>query len=376
VELTLSVGQPVMQTPALSICQNALPKVWGDTIFQTGTASGVYTFRRQTASGCDSIVNLTLTISETIEETVYDTVCQGEPYFFNGQHLTQSGIYTAVFSSSNGCDSTVILHLEVIDNVNVTFSVPQICADEETFTLILTQNSASTPPTNYEIIFAPQTPKEGFECFVNQYGIIDSNEIVVRIPAKIYPNHYSLQVILSDNVHNCPPKSFDIEFIVYYPDSIMEQKWDDVIALLNDRYNGGFKFTGYQWHHNDVPLLNENYSYIYLNDNALVVGDQYSVLLTREDGTQISTCPFFARVPRPEVSQYPTIVQANHAIGINIKSETAIVRIYSVTGILVAAECIQRGYGKTIVAPAQQGMYILEITYDDTSHEAAVIVVK
>lgn len=58
--LHLTVNQSYTQTQQLRICENELPYVWNDTIFDEGTLSGSFTFYRTTAAGCDSIVTLTL----------------------------------------------------------------------------------------------------------------------------------------------------------------------------------------------------------------------------------------------------------------------------------------------------------------------------
>ncbi|MBL7938968.1 MAG: T9SS type A sorting domain-containing protein [Flavobacteriales bacterium] len=57
------------------------------------------------------------------------SLCEGENYEFNGQELTEPGSYTATFTSSSGCDSTVILTLvpgevntSVVQNGNTLIS--------------------------------------------------------------------------------------------------------------------------------------------------------------------------------------------------------------------------------------------------------------
>ncbi len=46
--------------------------------------------------------------------TTQATICAGESYELNGQTLTQSGIYTANIAVGGGCDSVVVLELEVL----------------------------------------------------------------------------------------------------------------------------------------------------------------------------------------------------------------------------------------------------------------------
>ena len=82
---------------------------------QTYTQSGDYTYTTVAANGCDSIVTLHLTINQSeVDTTEYATICYGETYTWNGQDYTTEGAYTMTFSTSNGCDSTVTLHLTVL----------------------------------------------------------------------------------------------------------------------------------------------------------------------------------------------------------------------------------------------------------------------
>ena len=86
------------------------------------TVSGVYRdtlISVQNQYGCDSIVEITLDILESIVVPIYDTICDNElPYSYPGidkfQNLTQSGEYRETFTSKlSGCDSVVVLYLQV-----------------------------------------------------------------------------------------------------------------------------------------------------------------------------------------------------------------------------------------------------------------------
>lgn len=85
-----------------------------------GSDAGFHVQTFQAANSCDSIVTLTLFVTPTYTESQTATICSGDTYDFNGQILTEAnaGLNTAVLQSSNGCDSTVNLTLsvEVIDN--------------------------------------------------------------------------------------------------------------------------------------------------------------------------------------------------------------------------------------------------------------------
>ena len=168
--LTVKECTTITNTSA-TICTKYLPYTWNDTTFGVGTESGVYRFQRiSTVTGCDSVVYLELTVhqpsdlhffgeicsgspyeedgfslpavyADTVvrksfktqwgcdsvrtlvltvhpvrDTTVYDTICQGEPYYRHGLNLssvTESLEDKRTLETVHGCDSTVTLHLTV-----------------------------------------------------------------------------------------------------------------------------------------------------------------------------------------------------------------------------------------------------------------------
>ena len=87
------------------------------------TNEGTYTFVFQTENGCDSIVILNLTVipvvdpCDTIIVQIADSIFEGDVYLFGESELTEEGTYEYVFQTENGCDSIVILTLTVIQPV-------------------------------------------------------------------------------------------------------------------------------------------------------------------------------------------------------------------------------------------------------------------
>ena len=84
------------------------------------TQSGNYTRSLQTIHGCDSLLTLHLTIAHNATTDIYDTAC--ESYVWNGETYFESGDYVQHFQTSLGCDSMVTLHLIVAHNTSTEFS--------------------------------------------------------------------------------------------------------------------------------------------------------------------------------------------------------------------------------------------------------------
>jgi hypothetical protein len=73
-------------------------------------------------NGCDSTATLNLTINNSSSGLESVTACDSYTWSANGTTYTTGGVYTAVLTNMNGCDSTATLNLTInsIDNtVNV-----------------------------------------------------------------------------------------------------------------------------------------------------------------------------------------------------------------------------------------------------------------
>ncbi len=117
VVLHLTVNSTAERYDTLHVCRNGFPQPYFDTIFRPGTPSGLYTIHRQTSTGCDSTIYLSLFVHETYGETAELTVCEDElPMEWRGNILPRgltTGTYTYAESSIYGCDSIVVLRLTV-----------------------------------------------------------------------------------------------------------------------------------------------------------------------------------------------------------------------------------------------------------------------
>lgn len=108
-----------------SVCAGESYVFGADTL----TASGEYQHVYPAAGGCDSTVTLVLTVLPAVGSSIEATICAGESYDFNGTALTASGVYTAILSAFNGCDSTAVVNLTVLPTVTNAISAT-ICSNE------------------------------------------------------------------------------------------------------------------------------------------------------------------------------------------------------------------------------------------------------
>ena len=107
----------------------------GDSMLFAGhfrTQSGTYNDTLTTLFGCDSIVTLNLHIKPEIRTTLDQMLCYGDSLLFGGKYRTQSGIYTDTLTAASGCDSIVVLRLNIRPEIRSTIR-RRICEDESYF---------------------------------------------------------------------------------------------------------------------------------------------------------------------------------------------------------------------------------------------------
>ena len=106
------------------------PTIWqasiceGESIDWNGinyNEAGTYTQSFQTSEGCDSTVQLQLSVIEPAPPTTWEAeICTGESLEWNGITYAIAGTYTQTLQTAEGCDSLAELTLEVLENPYMT----------------------------------------------------------------------------------------------------------------------------------------------------------------------------------------------------------------------------------------------------------------
>ena len=109
-----------------SICDGQTYSVGSSTYGTTGVYQDMFT----STDGCDSIVNLDLTVFDIPVTNLTEVLCDGETYSVGSSTYSSTGVFQDVLTSVvTGCDSIVNLDL----TVNPTFEtnlVEAICDGE------------------------------------------------------------------------------------------------------------------------------------------------------------------------------------------------------------------------------------------------------
>ena len=80
--------------------------------------------------------------------------------------------------------------------------------------------------------------------------------------------------------------------MVYYSASLIQQRWDDVLGILNEANNGGYDFRTFQWYHNGNAIEGATEPYLYV-EQMLKPGDKYRVEMKQAGAERaLSTCEY------------------------------------------------------------------------------------
>ena len=131
--MNLTVAPAILNTISPAICMGQSFTFNG--ISYTTTTSATATFA--SASGCDSIVTMNLTVAPAILNTISPTICSGETYLFNGVTYSTSSTIAATFQDANGCDSIVTMMLTVNPTPTVPSTTNIAYCQNETATILL-----------------------------------------------------------------------------------------------------------------------------------------------------------------------------------------------------------------------------------------------
>ena len=347
---------------AMTVCDNELPIKWYDLNL---TKAGTYSHKEQyTDTLVDSVVHIldlkVLPVVYTYQDT---TMYEGEKHTWRGKTYTKAGVYRDTLQSSYGCDSILVFTLTVLKNVVTVngIEISEPCSDNAQIDITLNITGL--------VDFLKFT-------FSSEAKAVGMSDKTIPMPAnsRVRFNYGTVragkyQANITGIFRNMEVFSQDITLSFRYQSSVLEQRWNDVIAVLTHNYNGGFDFTAFQWYKNGHALSGETNHYLH---QPLDFSAEYSVLLTDQNGMQLMTCPFIP-TPHTDISLYPTVVQPQEQIQCRV-SEPAKIALYNTTGDLVSQTQVPEGQ-TYLQAPDAAGIYMLKITTNDNQQRDVKVIV-
>lgn len=280
----------------------------------------------------------------------------------------------------DGCDSIVRRRVWVhrcsedtslvqgCDTLRFTISVPDLCADDEWMMLRLESEHADR--VQVHLLFSDLAHQAGFR---------DTVGTVASVPYYVRPNRYTVSVVVQDSCGSVY-RLHDLPFTVLYPSWVVDQHWNDVLAILSDNYNGGYHFTSVEWYRNGEKLPDEHRMHMYMPHAVYTASDDtvevyYQACLTRADDGYVGfTCPMVPQpvwdtlsVSEPYVSVAPTVVSVADPQVDVLTTTTGMYYLYSVTGRLLETgrytPCEHNVF--TLRLPFVRTMYLVQFVPDN-----------
>ena len=260
VNLNLTINQPTETNLSAVICEGEVYSLNG---FNAST-TGVHTLNLQTYKGCDSIVNLSLIVNPLYNDTIFTEICDGEAYSQFGFNESVTGFYTQSLQSIKGCDSIVNLSLIVNPLYNDTI-IEEICSNETYSLNGFNVNAAGFYTQNLQSI-------NGCDSIVNLSLIVNTASITT---------YYD--TICKGNIYNGYGFSFTADTTGRYTQNMQTNNGCDSIIALNLTVK-------------PIPLIPESLA-VQVNSNFIEVswqdnGSSY-VIYRNNDSLTTTTMPIY-----------------------------------------------------------------------------------
>ena len=341
-------------------------------------------------TGCDSVYHLYVTALDTTMEVHYDTICYNDTLHVLNHLYTIAGDYKDTTLNDDGCHHFIYTHLAVIPPTVPTVWADSMCDQKRAFEFYYTYTSHE--PLAYSLYFDSLALAMGFEDIIDEPVTEYTNPMVITVPipwrdddSTKYPRPdiYGFRLVLDNGFCQRPLEDCvnDSTFVMSYPYWLIEQHYNDVIALLDSAYNGGYSFSEYQWYQGDSMLVGQTKPYLHI-PTGLELGASYFVRLRRNgDEMDFQTCPItiesYVKDPYAPTMGYisvtPTCVTTGHPF-VNILSHSpntdasGVYRVSTTDGNLVAEGSFHADV-TPVELPNVEGMYIFQLWSPDTPEE-------
>jgi hypothetical protein len=202
--------------------------------------------------------------------------------------------------------------------------------------------------------------------------------LVVPIPDSIVPGVYNLNLKFGKT--SCGLEAVDLPIEVHYSKQVLAQRWNDVLAVKNEKYNhvwndndtSGYQFVAFQWYKNGQPIEGATSSILYEPD-GLDLDAEYSVLLTRlPDNVSIMSCVADLKDLAADEHDKVVVFEKDKVMSV-LAPKAANVRVWTSTGILVKSVDVQEGEN-LISTLGMSGVYILDFLFEDGTREIEQVV--
>ena len=186
--------------------------------------------------------------------------------------------------------------------VNFTVDFPDNWNSQEGETIQIDENTSIVKKGYGDITKAIEVNGIAMDSVINIPMPLDSvyydltDEWVYAYPR---PDNYTMTLTIQNS---CGQKeTHEVPFAVLYPSNVIYQRWNDILSVKNEHFNGGNPIATVRWFRNNQEVIGrgEHHSYIHSGDfssdknEKLNSNDSFYAELTRSnDGKTFCTCRF------------------------------------------------------------------------------------
>jgi len=241
-------------------------------------------------SGCDSIVILDLVVNPNTESINYETICEDEIFLLVDEELTESGLYTSLTENQFGCDSIINLELTVLNNLEylimqdtVTIELGDIVDvapddysyDAERFTWTNRQGDILSETANLNDL-SPINDEWYFLDVLNRNNCNKKDSILLKVVRNVR--------VYVPNVFTPESQDVNSDFLVGYNKAVtgfnffrIYDRWGELVYIYKGTVDN---YTGWDGYFNGKKAEQGVYTYLFeaqILDNTI---EQYSGTIT------------------------------------------------------------------------------------------------
>jgi gliding motility-associated-like protein len=220
VNLFIQINPKYTTNQTVALCQNQVPYLWNG---QNLSSSGSFSVTLVSQQGCDSTVNLNLSVAPTAIINQNVQVCQSDlPFAFFNQLITAPGTYQYTTNNNSDCDTTFVLNLGITPVAPVSIVNTPIATCDSPLNIIFTIQGGQ----NVTQCAWSTTGQTGENCdgFAAQYNFAGCHDLVLTVSDL----NGCVQTITQNNIaciYPSPNANFFINPII--------AEIDDVVNLVN-----------------------------------------------------------------------------------------------------------------------------------------------
>ncbi len=162
-------------------------------------SAGIYTQVFPTISGCDSTLNIVIREIQPSESKLQYKLCDNQSVTVNGNVYSNSGVFAQLLTNKAGCDSTINITIEKFSSTSSTLNI-QLCDDETgivnnvvydssgTFTQVLSNSNGCDSTITIIVNKGVSALNE------KKFSLCDQNPVLVNGQTYNLPGKYSQQL--------------------------------------------------------------------------------------------------------------------------------------------------------------------------------------